>query len=72
MQLSAVFMQVPEGYIGVVEEIPVTNTQGETLEQTRENLREAVDQILEANRKLAKELLIGQTVIRVPLTLPKS
>ena len=49
MKLTAVFMAVPEGYIAFVEEIPGANTQGDTLEEARENLREAVELILEAN-----------------------
>ena len=52
MKLTAVFMAVPEGYIGFVEELPGANTQGETLEEARENLQEAVQMVLEANREL--------------------
>ena len=51
-QLTAVFQQVPEGYIGFVEELPGANTQGDTLDEARENLREAVELVLEANREL--------------------
>ncbi len=69
MQLTAVFMQVPEGYISFVEELPGANTQGDTLEEARENLREAVELILEANRELAEKSLGGQAVIREPFTL---
>jgi predicted RNase H-like HicB family nuclease len=32
MNLTAVFMKVPEGDIAFVEELPGANTQGETLE----------------------------------------
>ena len=53
-------MPVPEGYIGFVEEIPGANSQGETLDEVRENLREAVQLVLEANRELAEQALIGQ------------
>ncbi len=42
-KLTAVFQKVPEGYIASVEELPGANTQGATLEETRENLQEAVD-----------------------------
>jgi predicted RNase H-like HicB family nuclease len=52
MQLTAVYMKVPEGYIAFVEELPGANTQGETLDEARENLREAVELVLEANREL--------------------
>ena len=48
MQLTAVYMKVPEGYIAFVEELPGANTQGDTLEEARENLREAVALVLPA------------------------
>ncbi len=70
MQLTAVFRKVPEGYIGFVEELPGANTQGATLEEARENLAEAVELVLEANRILAAEMLEGQDVIRETLHLP--
>ena len=54
MKLTAVFMPVPEGCIGFVKELPGANTQGSTLEETRENLKEAVQMVLDANRELAE------------------
>lgn len=65
--LTSVFQQVPEGYIGFVEELPGTNTQGETLAEARANLQEAIALVLEANRLLTEERLHGQIVIREPL-----
>ena len=70
MQLTAVFQQVPEGYIGFVEELPGANTQGATLEEARANLSEAVELVLEANRALSEESLQGQQVIRESFSLP--
>ena len=64
MAFTAVFKKVPEGYIGFVEELPGANTQGATLEEARENLREAVELVLEANRVLAREELGEGEVIR--------
>ena len=66
-QLTAVFQQVPEGYIGFVEELPGANTQGTTLDEARTNLQEAVQLILESNRALAEESLGNKIVIREPL-----
>ena len=65
--LTPVFQQVPEGYIGFVEELPGANTQGATLAETRANLEEAITLVLEANRQMAEEGLRGLTVIREPL-----
>lgn len=72
MQLTAVYVQVPEGYIAFVEELPGANTQGDTLEEARENLREAVALVLEANRELAEKSLAGQQVTREPFDLAAS
>lgn len=69
IKLTAVFQKVPEGYIGFVEELPGANTQGITLAETRENLREAVQLVLEANRMLSEESLQGQEVIHEPLLI---
>jgi predicted RNase H-like HicB family nuclease len=53
LELTAVFEQVPEGYVAYVEELPGANTQGKTLDEARANLAEAVELVLEANRVLA-------------------
>ena len=62
--LNAVYLKVPEGYVGFVEELPGANTQGATLEETRENLKEAVALLIEANRRLAEESVTGEEIIR--------
>jgi len=58
LKLTAVFRKVPKGYTGFVEELPGANTQGRTLAETRRNLHEAVELVLEANRALAEEELL--------------
>ena len=62
--LTAVYRKVPEGYIGFIEELPGANTQGATLEEARENLKEALELVLEANRALAEESIKGEEIIR--------
>ena len=69
MKLTAVYLKVPGGYIGFVEELPGANTQGETLEETKANLEEAINLVLEANRMLAEESLQGQDAIREPISI---
>jgi predicted RNase H-like HicB family nuclease len=66
LKLTAVFQEVPEGYIGFVEELPGANTQGKTLEEARANLEEAIHLVLEANRALSEQTLAGSVVIREP------
>ena len=69
MTFTAVYMAVPEGYIGFVEEIPGANSQGQTLDEVRENLREAVQLVLEANRELTEQALEGKNVEREPFEM---
>ena len=61
---TAVYLPVPEGYVAFVEELPGANTQGATLDEARENLQEAIQLVLEANRVLAEESLDGKEAIR--------
>ncbi|MGD9508001.1 MAG: type II toxin-antitoxin system HicB family antitoxin [Geminicoccaceae bacterium] len=69
-QLTAVFREVQEGYIGWVEEIPGANVQEATLAEARESLAEAVELVLAGNRELARAALGGATdVIREPFRL---
>lgn len=69
MTFTAVFQKVPEGFIGFVEELPGANAQGATLQETRENLREAVQLVLDANRMISEETLQGLEVIREALII---
>lgn len=62
--LTAVFEKVPEGYIGYVEELPGANSQGKTLDEVRENLKEAIGLVLESNRQLMEEELKGKEIIK--------
>jgi predicted RNase H-like HicB family nuclease len=64
LSLTQVFRKVPSGYVGFVEELPGANTQGVTLEETRQNLAEAIQLILEANRFLAEEALGSDVVLK--------
>ena len=69
LKLTKVFQKVPEGFTGFVEELPGANTQGETLEEVRANLEDAIVLVLEANRALAEERIKGQEVIREAVSL---
>ena len=69
MSFTAIYQKVPEGYIAFVEELPGANDQGDTLQEARENLQEAIAMVLEANRTLSEESWCGQTVIREPIEM---
>ena len=56
MKLTAVFEPAPEGgYTASVEEIPGAISEGETIEEARENLGDALRMLLECNRDIARE-----------------
>ncbi len=69
IRFTAVFRKFPEGYAAFVEELPGANTKGATLDEARENLKEAVEMVLQANRDLAEESLHGAEVLREPLAI---
>jgi len=54
MGLTTVFTKLPEGFVAWVEELPGANTQGNTLEEARENLQEAIRLVFELRRELTK------------------
>jgi len=66
--LTAVFEEVPEseggGYVAYTEELPGAITQGETLDEARENLRDAVELLIQANRELSGKPREGQEILR--------
>jgi len=49
LTFTAVYEHHGDWWVGYVEELPGANTQGHTLEEARENLREAVELILSVN-----------------------
>jgi predicted RNase H-like HicB family nuclease len=56
MKLTAVFVPAAEGgYSALVEEIPGAISEGETIEEARENLADALRMILECNREIARQ-----------------
>lgn len=54
-QFTAIYKKRGKWYLGWVEEIPGVNTQGKTLQEAKENLKEALLLILETNRILNKK-----------------
>ena len=57
------------GYMAFIEEMPNVCTQGETLEEVKENLMDALEMVLEAQRELSRKKGYHQNVIREELEL---
>ena len=66
LTLTNIFEEAEEGgFIGCVAELPGVNTQGETIDEVRENLSEAVELILNSNREQSeKRFSVSTKVIR--------
>ncbi len=61
---TAVYQQDGEWYVAWLEEIPGAMSQGRTLDEARENLQDALQELLAARRELAQRETAGQPVIR--------
>ncbi|MDP2926945.1 MAG: type II toxin-antitoxin system HicB family antitoxin [bacterium] len=68
-QFTAVYKKAGKWYLGWVEEIPGVNTQGKTLKETKENLKEALLLVLETSKLINKKEASGSNVIREPLSI---
>ena len=68
-KFTAVFEKDGGWWIGYVEELPGVNTQGKTLDEARENLKEAVALVIEANIELTKQEIEGKEAIREELSV---
>lgn len=69
MKLTGVFEPAPEGgYSCFVEEVPAAISQGETLEEAKANLLDALRLVLECHRELAERNLSPRAV-QQPLQL---
>ncbi len=66
MKFTAIFEPAPEGgYVCFVEEVPGAISQGDTIEEAEENLRDALQLVLECQRDLAEQSLSPNSIKRV-------
>lgn len=64
---TATYEKHGKWYVGYVREVPGANTQGRTLKEARENLREALEMVLEAKKQLTPRKAKPARVIREPI-----
>ena len=69
-RFTAVYEYDGEWWVGYVEEIPGANTQGRTLDEARDNLKDAVQLLIESNRQEIQRLAGGRSVVREELLIP--
>ena len=68
-QFTGVYKKTGKWYLAWVEEIPGVNTQGKTLREAKENLREALSLILETNHLLSLSAFGKDKVVREQLSV---
>lgn len=68
-EFSAVFERDGEWWVATAVEIPGGFSQGKTLEEARENLLDAVRELILAQREQAEAELAGKDVFRETLCL---
>lgn len=69
-QYTGIFEQVDDWWTGFLEELPGCNVQERTLDEARTSLREAVRDVLQANRELARREAEGHDVLREAVAVP--
>ena len=65
-EFTAIYKKSGKWFLGWIEEIPGANTQGKSLKETKENLKEALLLILQANRTANRKEIKGK-IIKEPL-----
>jgi predicted RNase H-like HicB family nuclease len=70
---TAIYEEVPEseggGYVAYVEELPGAISEGDTIDEARRNLKDAIELLLEANRELAGVHQASGRVTREKITV---
>lgn len=66
---TAVYVEDEGWWIGYVEELPGANAQEKTLKEVRKSLKEAVADVLEANRELTRTEFGERAVVRESISV---
>lgn len=66
---TALFRHEGDWWAAYVPDLPGAHAQGHTLDEARDNLKEAIGLILEVNRELAEQDAAGHEVIREELDI---
>jgi len=65
---TLVIVKEDEWYAGFIKEVPGANTQGRSIEEVQENIKEALEMVLESNAKhMFDDLEIKPKIIREEL-----
>jgi predicted RNase H-like HicB family nuclease len=68
-EYTAVIKKDGRWYTAWLEELPGVNTQGRSLKEVRENLREAAHMVLSANKKISRTASRGSDTVHEPFKI---
>ena len=68
-KFTAIYKKSGKWYLGWIEEISGVNTQGKTLKETKENLKEALLLILETNKIISHKETANGKIIKESLSV---
>lgn len=66
-QFTAVYRKAGKWYLGWIEEIPGVNTQGKTLKEAKDSLKDALLLVLETNKIISSAENYGGNLVREKL-----
>jgi predicted RNase H-like HicB family nuclease len=70
MEYTAIFKKQSNGtYFAQCEQVPGAMTQGSTIEEAKENLKEALALVLEVEKDLCKRRNMGEKMVRRKLEM---
>ena len=68
-EYTAVYVKRAKWYVAYVKEVPGANSQGRTLKEAKENLKEALKLIIETNARLSRQKTLGERVVEEPIAV---
>ena len=71
MRFTAIIERDEDGmYVGQIEEVPAAISQGESLEELKENLQDALELIFTVNREEVESNYKGKIFFKERITIP--
>jgi predicted RNase H-like HicB family nuclease len=67
---TAVFMKAKHGYVGFIEELPLVNSHGTTIDEARQMLVKLAALAFDEERRSIQELTAGKDVVREAFVIP--
>jgi len=67
---TAVFLKAKHGYVGFIDERPLVNAHGTTIEEARQTLVKVAAVAFDEERRVSRGLTAGREVLREAFVIP--